>query len=104
MKYLMGIAGAALIVIGVVVLLDAASVTGVRSVMHQQYVTMEVILGSMLMSFGLLLAGVAGIIDAIDALRAPARDVSREPVAAPRDDLLAKVPPYARAMLAREGW
>jgi hypothetical protein len=80
MKVFVGIAGAALIVIGVVVLMDAASITGVRSVMHQQYVTMEVILGSMLVSFGLLCCGVAGVIDAIDRL-APQRDALSEPVA-----------------------
>ena len=63
----MGLAGVAWIVAGAYVLRDALELTTrTVSVLHQQYVMGQFMLGAMLASFGMLMIGLAGVIEAIN--------------------------------------
>jgi hypothetical protein len=75
MKHVLAIAGGVWLFAGAMVARNALMMTGV---LHQQYVTMEVILGAMLASFGMLMIGLAGIIDALQPSPAPTRMIRGE--------------------------
>jgi hypothetical protein len=75
MTAFLGIAGGAWIFAGGYVLRNALELTtSVSSVLHQQYIVGELILGVVLASFGMLMIGLAGVIDALK--REPAQRVT----------------------------
>jgi hypothetical protein len=79
MKVWMGPAGVAWIVAGAFVLRHALELTtSAVSVLHQQYVMGQFLLGGMLASFGTLFIGVADVIEAMERRRPAQRVTTRE--------------------------
>jgi hypothetical protein len=63
--------GVGWVFVGAFIVLHGLALGPVQSVLQQQYVTMEIILGAMLCSFGMLMIGLGGVIDALRPPKAP---------------------------------